>query len=279
MSGGQAYLFSVDLEDVRLSVPEGLRHRERVPANARTFLRWLARHEFTCTFFVVGNVAEMYPDLVREIAGQGHEIACHSLNHTPLDRQTVDELRVETERGLEALHRAGADRVRGFRAPTFSLIERTQDRYEVLAGLGFTYSSSVLPARNPLYGWPEFGPRPRRVEAGLVEIPMSVGRVGPLQLPFAGGIYFRVLPEAVIVRHFRNHDPRNGPPRGYFHPYDLDTEQERFMHPEINDNRFYNWLMFRNRDKVIARLDRLVQLGWRVMRYEEYVDLWTGSRV
>src|SRR5438874_10538550 len=89
------YLFSVDLEDVRLSIPDGERFRPRVEPMPLRYLDWLPRHAFHATFFVVGEMARRYPDLVREIAHRGHEIACHSNRHIPLDQQSPEEFRAD----------------------------------------------------------------------------------------------------------------------------------------------------------------------------------------
>jgi polysaccharide deacetylase family protein (PEP-CTERM system associated) len=265
------FLFSVDLEDVRQMIPDGERFRPRVPELTRRFLDWLDTHKSRATFFVVGDVARAYPELVREIHSRGHEVGCHSNRHIPLDRQTPDEFRRDVEAALEALAACGVQHVSGYRAPTCSLTATTRWAHDILAALGFTYSSSVLPARNPLYGWPEFGGRPQRLPSGLLEIPITVASFGPLRCPFAAGVYFRALPFPLVARAFRRaltHDAVTG----YFHPYDIDAEQERFMHPGLNGSRLYNWLMYRNRGQVLSRLDRLVAGGVTITTYEDHVS-------
>ena len=264
------FLFSVDLEDIRFLMEDGRGRPERVPANVHGYLEWLKSHGFRCTFFVVGDVAEAYPSLIREIFEKGHEIACHGYRHIPLDQQTPDQFRNLLEANRNALTRAGAKNIQGFRAPIFSMIEKTAWAYKVLKDLGFTYSSSVLPAKNPFYGWPEFGPRPKMID-GILEIPMTVRRFGPYRIPTAGGVYFRVLPAFFIRRSIKKIFRSNRPLAGYFHPYDIDTEQERFMHPEINDSRFYNYLMYYNRKNVFRRLDAIVKRGFTIYPYAEYV--------
>jgi peptidoglycan-N-acetylglucosamine deacetylase len=265
------YLFSVDLEDLRFGMPDGLSYKERVPANVHQYFDWLNRHGFKCTFFVVGDVAAAYPSLIEEIAGEGHEIACHLHLHVNLDALTPETFKAGLEANRAAIMRAAPVEVTGFRAPNFSLIPSTAWAYDVLSELGFSYSSSVLPARNPLYGWADFGGRPRKVR-DIVEIPMTVERFGPLKIPIAGGVYFRALPEIFIRRSVRKYLKTDIPLLGYFHPYDIDLEQEHFMHPEINDSRFYNFLMYYNRKNVFRRLDAIIKMGFTVCRYAEYVE-------
>jgi polysaccharide deacetylase family protein (PEP-CTERM system associated) len=277
LADAKVFLFSVDLEDVRSMIPEGERYADRVPANTERYLDLLARHGARCTFFTVGDVVRRHPELVRCIAAAGHEVACHGADHVQLDRQDAGSFRRDLERTLEDLARAGVHSVRGYRAPTFSLTARTRWAYEVLAELGFAYSSSVLPARNPLYGWPGFGSACRRTEAGIWEIPMSL--LPGLAIPFAGGVYFRVLPFPLIRALFARRFARGEPVVGYFHPYDVDTEQEHFMHPALGGNRLYNRLMYVNRGRVLARLERLLEPGVRVLPYAEYVGTQLEARV
>jgi polysaccharide deacetylase family protein (PEP-CTERM system associated) len=267
LPASQTYLFSVDLEDVRLTIENGERFAPRVEPMTRRYLDWLDRHGFSATFFTVGEMARRYPDLVREIAGRGHEIACHSNMHVTIDRQSPEEFEADLAAALEAIAKCGVPKVTGYRAPTFSLTEKTQWAYGVLAKLGIEYSSSVLPAPNPLFGWPEFGGDVRRMPSGVLEIPMTLARVGPMRVPVGGGVYFRALPFQLISRAMSR---AGDGVTGYFHPYDIDTESERFMHSDIHGNRFYHWLMYFNRGSVFDRLDKLVAKGHRVETYRSY---------
>jgi hypothetical protein len=162
--------------------------------------------------------------------------------------------------------------VRGFRAPIFSLTARTAWAYEVLAELGFTYSSSVLPHQNVLYGWDSFGTECTRTAPGVWEIPLSVSGILGRKIPFAGGVYFRILPAALTHWLVERCLSRDRPVVGYFHPYDIDGEQERFMHPELGDSPLLNALMYVNRTRLLGRLDALFGTVGPVMRYDSYVD-------
>ena len=271
------FLFSVDLEDVRSLLPDGGRYSERVPANVEIYLRFLARNGLHATFFTVGDVARRYPDLIGRIADAGHELACHTSDHTPLERLDPGTFRADLERNRADLERAGASGIRGFRAPIFSLTERTAWAYDVLRDLGFSYSSSVLPHKNPFYGWHGFGRECERTPSGVWEIPLSVSGVLGRKIPFAGGVYFRVLPGRLIRYLVRRHLAASRPVVGYFHPYDVDVGQERFMHPELGDRRILNALMYVNRGRVIAKLEAVLAHGISVCRYDEYVDSVLGK--
>jgi polysaccharide deacetylase family protein (PEP-CTERM system associated) len=275
-SAATPYLFSIDLEDVRQMIPEGERFPPRVEENTLSFLDFLKRHGAYCTFFVVGDVMRSYPELVKRIVDEGHELACHTDRHIPLDKLGPDGFRKDLENWLETAERFGLPRATGFRAPTFSLTGQTPWAHGVLKEFGFGYSSSVLPARNPLFGWPGFGQHARHMD-GILEIPMNLASLAPMQVPFGGGVYFRVLPW-FLVRHFFLRGKSMGQViLGYFHPYDVDTAQERFMHPGINGSRIMNFLMYVGRDRVLTRLDRVMKMGFKVVRYDMFAGEWNRS--
>ena len=266
------FLFSVDLEDIRQLVPAGDQLRDRVEATSEEILAFLERHDARCTFFTTGDVARRYPALVARIAAAGHEIGCHSDLHVPLDRQDAAGLRDELALCLDTYAAAGVDRVCGYRAPIASLTRETRWAYEVLRDMGFRYSASVLAARNPLYGWPDFGrDLPTRID-GMWELPVSLVRLPGARIPFAGGVYFRILPFPLIRYCFRRRLATGQPVLGYLHPYDVDREQERFMYPEIGESRIYNRLMHHGREKVIPRLEKLMALGAHIMTFRDFVE-------
>lgn len=273
------FLFSIDLEDVRTMIERGDQYCPRVPQMTHLYLEFLRKHKAKCTFFIVGRTALENRSLIGEIISEGHEIACHTHEHQPLTEMTPDTFRDDLSRNIQALTDCGATSIKGFRAPTFSLVKTTAWAYDVLAQAGIEYSSSVLPAKNPLFGWKEFGTAPRQVEnghvgriaGGVIEIPMTLLKSPLLTAPFAGGVYFRALPWPVVARCFRRNNTRGSAVLSYFHPYDIDTGQERFMHPGIKNSRFFNWLMYRNRADVFPRLERVLAMGYTIDTYERFV--------
>ncbi len=265
------FLFSIDLEDVRENVVNGSFYKDRVEENTQLYLTWLKQKNAHCTFFVVGKIAERYPDLIKQIMDEGHEIACHSYSHITLDKHSNETFKLDLEKNLNALTKAGAKNIIGFRAPVLSITEKTQWAHEVLIELGFKYSSSVLPAQNPLFGWKEFGTEPKLINNALWELPITLGKLGPLNFPTAGGIYFRVFPWLVLKNNIASCFKNNQPLLSYFHPYDIDTKQEHFMHNGINNSTFYNYLMYYNRKNVFNRLNKLVSFDAKIITYSEYL--------
>lgn len=266
---GRTYLFSVELEDVRSLVPDAHHLPERVPENIERMLQFLRDRDVRCTFFATGDCARRYPSLVRDIANEGHEIACHSSEHKALDRHDAASFRKDVEQCQRDYERAGVPPAVGFRAPYGSMIPSTSWAYRVLEDLGFEYSTSVIGARNPRYGWPDFGPdRPRR-EGKLVELPVTLTHIPGLNVPIVGGVYFRILPFSLVRTLFRQRIQGPDPVVGYIHPFDFDDTEERFRFPELNP--LFGWLMYQNRGAVFPRFRALFDEGVRVELYRDFV--------
>lgn len=221
--------FTIDVEDPRVDLDREYRVRKNVDA----VLQWLDDRRIRGTAFVVGALAEFDPELVRVIAAQGHEIGLHSWTHTPLEKHTSTELRDALARGRALLQDLSQQSVDGFRAPIFSLTERTPWAPQVITDVGFTYSSSVLPARNPLFGLPSAPRTPFRWETGLLELPSPVGSVGPLEVPFLGGTYLRLLPQRVTRRLLASHSD-DTVFWTYCHPWDFDAREDLAKYPETS---------------------------------------------
>ena len=225
--------------------------------NTRRILAFLKERQVRGTFFVVGRIGEVAPWLVREIVLAGHEVACHSLAHVPLDRETPASFRESTGRAKDALEQAGGVPVSGYRAPIFSLTPRTRWAVDALAALGFAYSSSILPARHPLYGFPGAPRSPFRWPTGLVEFPVPLARVGPVSLPYLGGIYLRVVPAWLVHRWAR---ARPGDLLWtYLHPYDFDADEPYTPMPDTA--AWVSRLLWFNRKGTWAKLAGLLALG------------------
>ncbi len=263
------YLFSIDLEDIRTQTKSGLNHVFRVPAMVEHLLRFFDDHKIKSTFFVVGQTAKEIGTLIREIHETGHEIGCHTYDHTQLDKMNPETFRENLLRNLEVLSSFGVDTVYGFRAPDFSLIESTKWAWEVLRELGFKYSSSVLPARNPLYGWRDFHPYPKRLDNGLWELPISITSIFGIKIPFTGGVYLRFFPKSVLLPFCRKHVKTQTPLVGYLHPYDIDNQEEKF---KVDNNPFFNWLVYYNRKSTLPKLEFLMR-KFILIKFLDYVDI------
>jgi polysaccharide deacetylase family protein (PEP-CTERM system associated) len=263
------FLPAIDLEDPRSLLKDGACVQDRVPENTDRLLALFRDGGVRATFFVAGEVARRHPALVARIAAGGHEIASHGWRHRPLDRLSPSDFEAEVRLSREALQRACAGPVQGFRAPWFSLTARTAWAHAVLSRAGFAYSSSVLPARNPLYGWPKFGNACRRVAGGLWEVPVTVGPWAGAGVPFGGGVYFRLLPLG-LIRRLARRAGRATPVAGYLHPYDIDEGQERFRHAGLAGGRLFHWFLYHGRARALDKYRRFLSQV-RTMTYGDFV--------
>jgi polysaccharide deacetylase family protein (PEP-CTERM system associated) len=203
----------------------------RVERNTRVLLDRLDDAGVKGTFFVLGWIAERYPDLVREVAARGHEVACHGHEHLLAFRVGRGAFRGDARRGKQTLEDTIGAPVVGYRAAGFSITENTPWAFDELAEAGFRYDSSVFPARRGHGGFPGGLPMPHRIrgpEGGdLAEFPIPPVRLGPLAVPFAGGGYLRLFP-APFVRLCARRSLRAGVPVNvYVHPREVDPAQPR----------------------------------------------------
>jgi polysaccharide deacetylase family protein (PEP-CTERM system associated) len=188
------------------------------------------------TFFVLGMTAERYPDLVREIAGRGHELACHGYAHERVHSQSPDEFRRDVERCAELLEQLSGRRPLGYRAPAFSITRDTPWAYEALSELGFRYDSSQYDSPRIPRRIRPVSTTPYRLELPsgreIWEFPITVWRVRGRSVPIGGGAYWRVLPAPLLRRALRQVANENAYPVLYFHPYELDPRPLRATLPE-----------------------------------------------
>jgi polysaccharide deacetylase family protein (PEP-CTERM system associated) len=240
-----------DLEDNRRDPAQP----PRFVAMTQRFLDFLDEHGVKATVFVVGELGRSHPELVREVASRGHEIGLHGLRHVTLEDVGKENLREELREGKALLEDAAQAPVPGFRAPIFSLTPGTAWALDDIVACGFTYSSSVLPAVNPLHGWPGAPRTPFRWENGLIELPCPVAGAGRAMIPFLGGIYVRYVPLAISTRLLANLGP-DALAWSYVHPYDLDPEEPFFVLPHAG------WLTSRilhtRRGATLPRIERIL---------------------
>jgi polysaccharide deacetylase family protein (PEP-CTERM system associated) len=204
----------------------------RVERTTERLLEVLAETGTRATFFVLGWVAERHPGLVRAIAAQGHEVACHGYGHQMITRQSRSEFTEDIYRAKATVEEAAGVAVTGYRAPTFSVVRGTLWSLEVLAESGFRYDSSIFPIVHDRYGIPDAPRFPHRLDVGrgleITEFPLStVTRFG-WRCPVAGGGYFRLFPYAVSRWALRQLNAREGQPAMvYLHPWEIDPGQPR----------------------------------------------------
>lgn len=182
------------------------------------------------TFFTIGRLADSAPDLIRRIAQRGHEIAYHSRAHLSLTEETPERFAREVAQDKDRLQQLAGHDVTGFRAPRFSLTPVTLWATEILAEAGFTYSSSIMPTSVSRFGFPDASGAPFYWPSGLLELPLPVASIGPLKVPYAGGIYLYALP-SFITRACLDRAGTDDVLWTYCHPYDLDRSESYIPMP------------------------------------------------
>jgi len=232
------------------------RDAARVAPVTRWLLDTLAQHQIRATFFVVGELACAQPELVTQIHRAGHELASHGWDHRSVLRLTPDEFRLDVRQSKAAIEQIIGEPVRGYRAPTFSIVRKTAWALDILAEEGYTYDSSIYPVRHDRYGVPDAPRGPFRT-ARLIEFPPARLDVWGLRLPMGGGGYFRIFPLALIraaAHQSRQLSP--GVAMLYFHPWEFDPEQER-----LPLGRVSGWRTYMGLNRTRGRLEQLCREG------------------
>ena len=229
----------------------------RVVENTQLILNLLREYKTHATFFVLGWVADRYPELVQEIAADGHEIATHGYWHQLIYRQTPEEFATDLENSLEAIQKAlGSYSVVGYRAPVFSITNQSLWALDILQKHGIKYDSSIFPvAVHDRYGISNADRFANEIGEGLWEFPPSTVQLGKRNLPVAGGGYFRLFPIPLTRWAIRQINDEGQPAVIYLHPREFDTEQPRIKGASLL-SRFRHYL---NLDQTENRLRMLLE--------------------
>jgi len=255
-------LLGIDFEDQERLY--GKKGTTRLKKSSKILMRFLKKHKIKTTFFIVGDVARENDKIIEEIILNGHEIACHSNNHIPLNQLNSKKFSNDLKTNKKILEAIGAKNIYGYRAPRFSLTKKHKWVYEVLKDEGFKYSSSVLPGNPVEYGWKDIGPKPILINK-ILEIPITMIKFPFFSVPY-GGLYLRLIPEILLLKYINN--KRFDQIVSYIHPYDFDFNQKPI---DSNINYFKNKLLFYNRLSTYGKLDRLVK-KFKTIKYIDFFN-------
>jgi len=230
----------------------------RSPRVMDRLLDFLAEHEVTATFFILGWLAEQEPEMVRRCAEAGHEIASHGYEHELVGRLGPKRFRASVRRSREVLQDLTGQDVIGYRAPSFSIVPGLEWAFDVLLEEGYRYDASLFPiTQHPTYGYPSAPPDPHwivRSAGRLAEFPSTTARFLGRTLPASGGAYFRILPPALVYRGLRQASRRGHPGMFYIHPWELDE-----WVPEVDAPRLQMIRTFFGRTRTWKRMDTMLQ--------------------
>ena len=219
----------VDLEESR---GKGSNFR----ANVDTLLQLCKDTSSKATFFVLGSIGEDYPDVVRAIAREGHDVACHGYGHQLAYKQTIEEFKADVKKSVTILEQLIGTKIIGFRAPSWSIVESNLHYLEVLEELGMKYDASIFPVKTFLYGIPTapteiHKPQVNGRELNLYEVPMSVMKVLGHNIGYSGGFYFRFFPKWLIKQVIRSINRQGQSSIIYLHPREIDALEQRLILP------------------------------------------------
>jgi polysaccharide deacetylase family protein (PEP-CTERM system associated) len=254
---------TVDLEDwyqgltsTSQRIDQWQEYESRVVASTVRLLDMLSNAGVKATFFVLGYVAERYPELIKRVANEGHEIALHGYFHQRVNTLTPDQFQTDIQRGLDVVEMASGEKVRGYRAPMFSINGASEWVFESLWEMGFLYDSSVFPIRNGYYGIPDaprFPYRPLENKT-FFEFPVATVKVFGINWPIGGGFYVRTLPSTIIETGIRRLNRQGKSAIMYLHPWELDTEQH-FDQVTLRERITH----YHGRSSLYAKLHRLLE--------------------
>lgn len=259
-----AHHFTVDVEEYfQVSALEPFVARDswdgipgRLNVGLQPILDLMAETGAKGTFFVLGWIAKRYPEVVRELARSGHEVASHGWGHERVTTLEPEQFRVSVRDSRAILEDLIGQPVFGYRAPSFSIVPGREWGLDILLEEGYRYDSSLYPVKRNGYGYPG-GPRdPHTISrpAGVLhEVPPATIRMMRAVLPAGGGAYFRIFPLGLIRHAFNAAQERGAPATFYIHPWELDPNQPRLDVPLTTRIRHYHGL-----DRTPQRLRQLL---------------------
>ncbi|HVZ62327.1 MAG TPA: polysaccharide deacetylase family protein [Candidatus Nitrosotalea sp.] len=225
-------------------------------------LEWLNKNETYATFFIVGDLLELKPELLDKILSNGHEIGFHTMHHTRLDSPNFKDVFLQELKHFDTLT---SGKSRGFRAPTFSLNNSSAWAIDILAENGYQYDSSVVPAKTNLYGIPNAGKKPYKItsnslekdsqEGKLIEFPLLTTKILGKNVPACGGFYLRALPSKIIENAIDSNNQMDIPSSFYIHSWELTPE---YM-PKISMPLIDNFVTYHNLKGCMNKMDRLLK--------------------
>ena len=234
----------------------------------------LNKHNISATFFVVGEILQHDPELIDKIISNDHEIAFHTMHHDRIDSPNFSN---KFDDELKEFQKLTNDKSKGFRAPTFSLNEKSSFIIKMLEKYNYIYDSSIMPAKTSMYGNPNADKKPYKItsenlennsENGkLWEFPLMVTKLLGKQIPAAGGFYLRTLPLYMIKNAIKNYEKEHMPACFYVHSWELTPE----LMPRIPLSKKNNFITYHNIEKTLPKLDQLLS-SFNFTSFEKYID-------
>ena len=273
-------ILGIDFEDwyhpelVRKNIDSGKKLEPSVIQGIDKILDWLRKNETYATFFVVGELLEYNPDILDKIIGEEHEIGFHTMHHTKLDDLNSEE---KFSDEIKKFGELTENKSKGFRAPTFSLNQRTSWAIKILQENNYLYDSSVVPAKTDLYGLPNAVKKPYRISSeslerddngsNLLEFPILTTKFIGKKIPAGGGFYLRFLPSKIIKNAVKDNEKNQIPATFYIHSWELTPE---FM-PKLSLPKKDHFITYHNLNKAMPKMTEIIQ-NFEFTSFEKYIS-------
>ena len=249
--------FHANYDNVDLNESRGKGSNFR--ANVDTLLQLCRDTNAKATFFVLGSIGEDYPDVVRTIAQEGHDVACHGYGHQLAYKQTIQEFKADVKKSVDILEEITGSSIIGYRAPSWSIVESNFHYLEVLEELGMKYDASIFPVKTFLYGIPTarteiHKPQLNGRELNLYEVPMSVMKLLGRNIGYSGGFYFRFFPKWLIKQAIRCTNRQGQSSIVYLHPREIDVTEQR-----LSLSYMESFIQYYNIDGTKAKLQDIMR--------------------
>ena len=234
----------------------------------------LRKNETFATFFLVGELLLVKPELQDKILDEGHEIAFHTMYHTRLDSEGYKEKFLDEVKIFEKLT---SGKSKGFRAPTFSLNDTSSWIIDILRECGYQYDSSVVPAKGKMYGLPNALTEPYRISSScienddpnsdMIEFPLLVTKFLGKKIPACGGFYLRTLPMRGIKNAIKKYEDLKIPATFYIHSWELTPE----FFPKIPMNKKDKFVTYHNIEKAYGKMDEILE-NFQFTSFDKYLQ-------
>ncbi|MEA1957226.1 MAG: XrtA system polysaccharide deacetylase [Euryarchaeota archaeon] len=263
IKSGVTNILTIDIEDwyMDTDISTWDSYEDRVVQSAQKILEILDETNTKATFFVVGYVAEHFPELIEDIKDGGHEMGTHGYSHTSIKKQTPAEFEEDLLKSVRILEDITKEKIRGHRACEFSIVEETSWALDILKKNGLKYDSSVFPVKTHLYGAQDAPLHPYHIsssnikignpENDFLELPLSVYRIPIVHknIPIAGGFYLRLFPYSFIKHAIRKINKMGQPVIFYIHPWEFDPKQ-----PRIKELKWYHYYRLGSTERKFKKL-------------------------
>lgn len=275
-------ILSIDVEDYymvsafekNVRFEDWDKYNSRVEQNTRRILSILLEFDAKATFFVLGWVGSKFPQLVKEIHNQGHEIASHGYAHRLIYNQTPEEFRQDIRKAKEILEQIINKPVWGYRAPSYSITKRSLWALDILIEEGFKYDSSIFPIYHNRGGIPNserFIHKIKRNAGEIIEFPLTTAKILGYNMPMLGGGYFRFFPYRLTKRVIEKINKQNNSVVLYIHPWEIDPNQ-----PKIHGDWMSMLKHYLNLDKTEKKLRKLLS-EFRLYAFREFIIMQEGE--